>query len=94
MSQYKEVDEQVRKIFATGATEESVKVKLRESGYNEEDISSIIMDAKSVANSTPPTISTPPQTPQTETKKMSEGLKITIIVLFALAVAAGLFFTY
>lgn len=47
MSQYKETDEQVRKILAAGETEENVKIKLRESGYNEEDISSILFGAKS-----------------------------------------------
>ena len=48
MSQYKEVDEQVRQIFATGATEESVKIRLKEAGYNDVDIFNIIRDVKGI----------------------------------------------
>lgn len=46
MSQYKEVEEQVKSALETGMAESEIKAKLVEVGYNDNDIFQIVRDAK------------------------------------------------
>lgn len=76
MSQYKEVDEQVRQIFATGATEESVKIRLKEAGYNDVDIFNIIRDVKGIYVKTQNEV--PTSVPIPEPVKIPEPVRVPI----------------